>query len=71
MGNNPSAESGGTGQQQFPTRGGGCQRDNTAGIRHFLRNNGALGLSKAELEAMCQPSGYVFYITLFLLLLSM
>jgi hypothetical protein len=28
-------------------------------MRQFLRNTGSLGLSKAELDARCKPSGYV------------
>ncbi|KAL7566120.1 hypothetical protein ACA910_003893 [Epithemia clementina (nom. ined.)] len=45
--------------QQQASRSGQHHRDhsNGGGIRHLLRNNGALGLSKAELEARCQPSG--------------
>jgi len=50
MGNNPS-------QQQQGSSSGGSGNARHGNIRQLLRNTGALGLSKAELDARCKPSG--------------
>lgn len=59
MGNHPSSglehpAQGDSGVQSSSQQQGGRTRE---GIRQLLRNNGALGLSKIELDARCQPSG--------------
>jgi len=53
MGNHPSGPGGDPSQVQQSSQ----QNRSREGIRNLLRNNGALGLSKAELDARCQPTG--------------
>jgi hypothetical protein len=71
MGNSSSssAEEGGGGSPEQASGSGNGIRG-AAALRNLWRTNNALGLSKAELDERCRPSGCVrTYICSFLLLL--